>query len=129
MTKEQLARAIVEIDAKDWLTELEKQTNENAMNLALLKARVEHNHQAVMQNSDVRLHVINDRFDRLEEMVAGNSLGWVQIIKGMGAFLIPAATAVWFTVVAPMQEEIALLREEIQHHARIGSVVDGSKSE
>lgn len=118
----------MEIDAKDWLTDLEEKTNDNALQLALLKAKVDTNHEAVMRNSDVRLHILNERFDRIEEMVAANSLGWTQIIKGLSAFLIPAATAVWFTVVAPMQQEIALLREEIGYYARINSVVSSDNS-
>ena len=68
MTKVGLARAIMEIDAKDWLTELERQVNENAMNLAILKQQVNANHNAVMTNSDVRLAAIMERFDRLDKL-------------------------------------------------------------
>ena len=68
MTKAGLARAIMEIDAKDWLVDLEDQAQRNALNIALLKQEVAANHAAVMKNSDVRLSAIMDRFDRLDKL-------------------------------------------------------------
>lgn len=52
----------MEIDAKDWISDLEKQGNATATKLAVLENKVD----SVMHNSDVRLAAIMERFDRLE---------------------------------------------------------------
>lgn len=57
----------MEIDAKEWMLDLEKQVNTNAKDMAVLRQQVEANHQAVMTNSDVRLNAIMERFDRLDK--------------------------------------------------------------
>ena len=58
----------MEINAKEWLVDLEEQAQRNALNIALLKQEVASNHAAVMKNSDVRLTAIMERFDRLDKL-------------------------------------------------------------
>lgn len=53
----------MEIDAKEWINDLEKQGNATATKLAVLENKVD----TVMHNSDVRLAAIMERFDRLEQ--------------------------------------------------------------
>jgi GTP-binding protein EngB required for normal cell division len=57
----------MEVDAKRWLEDVDNLSRENAMQIALLQQRMETNHAAVMQNSDVRLSAIMERFDKLDK--------------------------------------------------------------
>ena len=57
----------MEDSRKQWLREVDARTEENALQIALLKQEVRNNHEAVMRNSDVRLEAIMERFDRLDK--------------------------------------------------------------
>ena len=89
----------MEMDAKEWLVEIEKQANENSLQIALLKQAVKNNHEAVMTNSDVRLEAIMQRFDRLEQG------GWAMWSKLGGMFCVICA-ATWFVIVEPIHDRL-----------------------
>ena len=97
----------MEINAKDWMDEIDKKATENSLQIALLKAQVAANHAAVMKNSDVRLDAIMERFDRLEQ-----GSGW-KLWSKLGTMLVVISTAVWFTVVQPMAQDIAILERRL----------------
>ena len=92
----------MEVNAKDWLDEVDQRTRDNALQIALLKQEVRANHEAVMKNSDVRLEAIMERFDRLEQG------GW-QLWSKLGGLVVVLSTAVWFTIVQPMQERMDVI--------------------
>ena len=55
------------INAKDWINDLERQTNNTVTKLAVLEHQVRNNHQAVMMNSDVRLATIMTGLGEIRE--------------------------------------------------------------
>ena len=100
----------MQVDAKDWMSDLEKQANANSMAIALLKLKVESNHDVVMRNSDHRLEIITDRFDRLEGMVQGRTN---KLLAWSGSLFVAFCTAAWFTIVVPLQDDIAILERRM----------------
>lgn len=62
----------MEDSKKQWLKEIDEKAEQNALHIALLKLEVRNNHEAVMRNSDVRLEVIMERFDRLDKQEQQN---------------------------------------------------------
>jgi hypothetical protein len=112
----------MEVNAKDWMDDIDKQATENALQIALLKMKVEANHEAVMKNSDVRLEAIMERFDRLD---AG---GW-KLWSKLGTLVVVVSTAVWFTVVEPMQADIAIIERRLLDADRDRGAVVSSEPE
>ena len=92
----------MEINAKDWMEDIDKKATENSLQIALLKQEVRSNHEAVMKNSDVRLDAIMERFDRIE---AG---GW-RLWSKLGSMLCVLSAAVWFTIVQPIHERMDVI--------------------
>lgn len=92
----------MEVDAKEWLEEVDSKAAENALQIALLQQEVRTNHEAVMRNSDVRLEAIMERFDRLDEG------SWRMWSKLAGMFCIIAA-ATWFAIVEPIHDRLDVI--------------------
>lgn len=108
----------MEVNAKDWMEDIDSKATENALQIALLKQEVRNNHEAVMRNSDVRLEAIMERFDRLEQ-----GAGWKMWAK-LGSMLVVLSTAVWFTVVAPIHDDVAALeRRMLDAEKRMPSII------
>jgi len=112
----------MEVNAKEWMDEIDKKATENALQIALLKMKVEANHEAVMKNSDVRLQAIMERFDRLD---AG---GW-KLWSKLGSLLVVISCAVWFTVVEPMKADIAILERRLLDAERDRGAIVSSEPE
>ena len=85
---------------------------ELAMHSQVLAANAE-SMKGLMERSDERLDYIRERFDRVEDMITAES----QWASGARTKIIGAATttfaafvtAVWFVIVSPMQEQLAVL--------------------
>ena len=99
----------MDIDGPGWILDVEKAGEKNAVNIARLFERVDQVQDDVRQSreesrerSNDRLEIIMDRFDQAE------ALGSRRL--GMAAsFFIAVCTAIWFVIVQPMQDQIALL--------------------
>lgn len=97
------------IDGPGWILDVEKAGEKNAVNIARLFERVDQLQASVIDSreesrtrSNERLDAIMDRFDESEKLGA-RRLGLA------ASFFVTVCTAVWFVVVQPMQEQIALL--------------------
>lgn len=99
----------MEIDPVKWITDVEQAVVRNGRTIAQLHAQLSSVQAEVREakvdskeRSDERLEAIMARFDQAEKL-GGRRLG-------VGAsFLVTVCTAIWFVVVQPMQEQIALL--------------------
>lgn len=108
----------MDIDAREWLDELDRKVTDNSLQLALLRQKQEHQYDLVNRQSDERLALINERFDRLEDALVGKAkadkekaVRWA----GWGGTIFAAlCTAAWFTIVEPMQTDIAILERRLQ---------------
>lgn len=107
----------MEIDAKDWINDLERQTNQTVTKLAVLEQKVENNHDALLKNSDVRLATImagiaeirNDRREDREEMLTARR----RILAVAASIFTSVLTAAWFVILEPMQERMAVIERRL----------------
>ena len=107
----------MEIDAKDWINDLEKQGNATATKLAVLEQKVTTNHEAVMKNSDVRLATIMAGFEEIKREIredrAEGMAARRRIVAAAASVFSAVLTAAWFVVLEPMQERIAILERRM----------------
>ena len=108
----------MDIDAKEWLDELDRKVTDNSMQLALLRQKQEHQYETVNRQSDERLALINERFDRLEDALLGKAKAdkekSIRLLGWSGTIFVAFCTAAWFTIVEPMQTDIAILERRLQ---------------
>lgn len=109
----------MEVDAVKWITDVELAGEKNARNLARLNVQMDQVKEEIQEHradsrerSDYRMEQIMDRFDRTDGVSA----------KRLGTaftFFVACCSAVWFTVVEPMQARIALLERRIYDKERV----------
>ena len=108
----------MEVDAVKWITDVELAGEKNSRNLSRLnvqmdqvKADITEHRADSKERSDDRLEQIMARFDRLDSMTSKR--------VGMAlSFFVACCTAIWFTVVEPMQERIAVLERRMYETER-----------
>lgn len=103
----------MEIDAVKWITDVENAAQKNARRLAQLYERVEQikgdieEHRVdSKERADERLDQIMSRFDSSETLSS----------KRVGvalSFCIACCSAIWFTILEPMADRIAVLERRL----------------
>lgn len=118
----------MEIDPVKWITDVERAVVQNGRHIAQLNTQiaqvqleVRDSKVASKERSDERLAAIMTRFDAAEKL-GGRRLGVA------ASFFVTACTALWFVVVQPMQESIAVLERRMLDAERIIAVL-GAESE
>ena len=118
----------MDIDGPGWILDVEKAGEKNAVNIARLFERVDQLQHCVIESreesrtrSNDRLDAIMSRFDDAEKLGA-RRLGMAT------SFFVAVCTAIWFVIVQPMQEEIALLDRRLLDAERTIAVLS-SESE
>lgn len=122
----------MEINAKEWINDLERQGNNTVTKLAVLEHKVASNHAAVMANSDARLATImggindirEDTKQQREEIVAVRR----RILVFATTVFTSVLTAAWFVIVEPMSERIAVLERRVldveERSLRVSNITD-----
>jgi len=114
----------MDIDGPGWILDVEKAGEKNAVNIARLFERVDQLQLSVIESreesrtrSNERLDAIMDRFDDSERLGARR-------IGAAASFFVAVCTAIWFAIVQPMQEQIALLDRRMIDAERTIAVLD-----
>jgi len=113
----------MEVNGPSWILDVERAGEKNAVNIARLYERVEQVQDDVKESrldskerSDERLDLIMGRFDQAEKL-GGRRLG-------VGAsFFVTVCTSVWFVVVQPIQDQMALVERRLIDAERIIAVL------
>lgn len=103
----------MEIDPVKWISDVEQAVVQNGRAITALNTQVSQVQLDVRdakvaskERSDERLEAIMERFDQAERL-GGRRLG-------VGAsFFVTVCTAIWFVVVQPMQDTIAILERRM----------------
>ena len=119
----------MEVDPVKWITDVENSVNKNAQRLSALSIRVEGIKDEIAEHridskarSDDRLEQIIDRFDRLDS-ISSKRIGMTL------SFFAACCTAVWFVVVLPMQEQLAVIDRRLIDAERDIAVLSASSDE
>ena len=114
----------MDVDGPKWILDVEKAGEKNAVNIARLFERVDQLQLSVIESreesrtrSNDRLDAIMDRFDDSERLAA-RRLGTAV------SFFVAVCTAVWFVIVQPLQEQVALLERRMLDAERTIAVLD-----
>lgn len=117
----------MEIDAREWLDDLDRRVDDTSTSVALLSQKQDHHYDTVNRQSDERLAFIKERFDRLEAVLMEKQKqdeNYTSRLMGLlGTLLVTLSTAVWFTVLEPMQEDLALLERRLHESERYRATI------
>lgn len=103
----------MEIDGTKWISDVERTGEKNAVHIARLYERVEQVQSDILESrreskerSDERLTAIMTRFDQAER-ISGRRIGVAL------SFAIACCSAIWFVVVEPLQDRLAILERRM----------------
>ena len=103
----------MEIDPVKWISDVERGVVQNGRAISQLNTQiaqvqldVRDSKIASKERSDERLEAIMNRFDQAER-ISGRRMGLA------ASFFFTVLTAVWFVVIQPLQEQIAMLDRRI----------------